>query len=734
MYSYHTMKIRSSSLFALVLALLFVLFAFVSPVQAHANLLQSVPEANAQLERSPVQIELFFSEPIEDAFSTIEVLNSAGERVDNDDAQVDPADPTRMTATVRALPDGIFLVRWRNLSSVDSHIIEGVFPFAVGDVDAAALAEAAEAGRQVKVSPGEIATRWLTFISMMALVGSSLFILAVWEPAVQSSGTGRSLKPRWSRLPLISVLALLVASIFWLLLQAGHAAGAEFAWPWNPVVGQVLFNTRFGAAWIARIALGAALLLLLPRAKSRRERWMALGMGVLLLLTVSVGSHGAAQPQATLPILADLVHLTAASFWVGGLLHFLIGMYAVRQLDEAERPRLTAVLIPRFSALALVSVAVLTLTGLYASVLHVGSIDGLMNTVYGRTLLVKLALVLPMVMLGAVNLLVTAPNMRQAAESGGAVWVGRFRRLVTSEVTLAVAVLLSVAVLTTLPPAEFPGSTTNLSGTQEVDGLAVSLEVSPGRPGLNTFTATVMSGGQPAANVREVELQFTPTTADLPPGTAQLSGQGNGVYAITGGFLALPDAYQLQVAVRRTDAFDAFANFDFNVGTTAAPASTTDWFRFSGFLMIVVGVVFVFALGTLIQQRRQTIVLGGASALVLSVVGIAVFFNPPVQESGLPVNPIPPNADSIAAGEGLYQENCLPCHGATGDGDGPVGRTLNPPPADLTLHTQPGVHPDGRLYNWITNGFPDSVMPAFKDQLTDEERWHLVNYIRTLAR
>jgi mono/diheme cytochrome c family protein len=250
---------------------------------------------------------------------------------------------------------------------------------------------------------------------------------------------------------------------------------------------------------------------------------------------------------------------------------------------------------------------------------------------------------------------------------------------------------------------------------------------------LNTFTATVTKDGQPAADIREVILQFTPTTVDLPPGTAQLSGQGSGVYAIEGGFLALPDAYQLQVAVRRTDAFDAFANFDFNVGTTAVATQSFPWNRVSGLFMVVTGLLFVFALGVLIHQRRQTIAFGGASALALAIIGVVVFTNPPTTESGLPINPIPPNADSIAVGEALYLENCLPCHGTTGAGDGPVGRTLNPPPADLTLHTQPGVHPDGRLYNWITNGFQDSVMPAFKEKLTDDERWNLVNYIRTLA-
>ena len=82
--------------------------------------------------------------------------------------------------------------------------------------------------------------------------------------------------------------------------------------------------------------------------------------------------------------------------------------------------------------------------------------------------------------------------------------------------------------------------------------MEIALEVTPGRPGLNTFLVTVTSDGQPVnGSPREVSLQFTPTTAELPPSSAQLTGQGNGEYLIDGGFLALPDAWQIQVAVRR---------------------------------------------------------------------------------------------------------------------------------------------------------------------------------------
>jgi mono/diheme cytochrome c family protein len=97
-------------------------------------------------------------------------------------------------------------------------------------------------------------------------------------------------------------------------------------------------------------------------------------------------------------------------------------------------------------------------------------------------------------------------------------------------------------------------------------------------------------------------------------------------------------------------------------------------------------------------------------------------------------NPLPATPDSLATGKLLYEENCLACHGPEGKGDGPAGLALRPPPADLTVHTAPGVHPDGQLFEWITNGYPGSAMPAFGKQLSEEQRWHLVNYIRTLGR
>jgi putative copper export protein/mono/diheme cytochrome c family protein/peroxiredoxin len=93
---------------------------------------------------------------------------------------------------------------------------------------------------------------------------------------------------------------------------------------------------------------------------------------------------------------------------------------------------------------------------------------------------------------------------------------------------------------------------------------------------------------------------------------------------------------------------------------------------------------------------------------------------------------VPYQALSIAHGLRLYQEHCVVCHGLAGYGDGPAAATLRPRPANLTAqHT--GHHTVGDLFWWLTYGLKGSAMPGFQDQLTEEERWDLINFVRTLA-
>jgi mono/diheme cytochrome c family protein len=133
-------------------------------------------------------------------------------------------------------------------------------------------------------------------------------------------------------------------------------------------------------------------------------------------------------------------------------------------------------------------------------------------------------------------------------------------------------------------------------------------------------------------------------------------------------------------------------------------------------------------------KAKPSFRLGAGIPVTFLLIGLGIFYLfRPIPAGIDQANPIPPNAESIAAGQVLFTAKCAPCHGETGLGDGPIGVGLNPRPADLRQHAIPGIHTDAQLFEWITNGFPGSQMPTFKATLSDTDRWHLVNFIRTLA-
>jgi mono/diheme cytochrome c family protein len=92
-------------------------------------------------------------------------------------------------------------------------------------------------------------------------------------------------------------------------------------------------------------------------------------------------------------------------------------------------------------------------------------------------------------------------------------------------------------------------------------------------------------------------------------------------------------------------------------------------------------------------------------------------------------NPVPNQVTSVDAGYRLYQANCAACHGVDGNGGGPLSGTTPVTPPSLRAHLS--EHTDGDLFYWITEGLPGG-MPAWKSQLSETDRWHLVNYLRSI--
>ena len=102
----------------------------VPPARAHAFLDHAVPAVGSSVRGSPPEVKLWFTQELEPAFSTVQVLDRSGKRVDKADPKVDSADPTLLQVSLPPLPPGTYRVTWRVLS-VDTHVTEGDFTFDV---------------------------------------------------------------------------------------------------------------------------------------------------------------------------------------------------------------------------------------------------------------------------------------------------------------------------------------------------------------------------------------------------------------------------------------------------------------------------------------------------------------------------------------------------------------------------------------------------------------------------
>ena len=138
-------------------------------------------------------------------------------------------------------------------------------------------------------------------------------------------------------------------------------------------------------------------------------------------------------------------------------------------------------------------------------------------------------------------------------------------------------------------------------------------------------------------------------------------------------------------------------------------------------------------LALVIRPRRWRLAaLAGAIGLVL---GATVALHPLAVDA----NPatylrpaVPYAAASIVGGQDLYRVHCQSCHGLGGHGDGPAGAALPRRPADLTAK-HASDHTAGDLYWWVSHGIPGSGMPGFSAQLTPEDRWDVINFVRALG-
>jgi len=386
---------------------------------------------------------------------------------------------------------------------------------------------------------------------------------------------------------LASVVWLALATVLALCVHVWSASGSLSPGDFSDVIQ----NTRFGDIWILRAVLIfgiAASSQFLFRAQRREEAsgpptWRDVDWALLLVLalavpaTTSLNSHAAASNHSELRTFIDWLHLVAGGFWIGGLVQLLLLVPTILSRTE-RRAEFLAGIVPRFSLLALASVAVIVTTGIVQSLSELDGVGHLVNSNYGYTLLAKVLLLTPLVGIGAFNLLIVGPRFLSFARervtdllTRALRWETRFRMAVVAEVAIAIAILAVTAVLTeTRPPtsAQSAASASSVPGlggvpqTQEVDDLKIVLVVDPGKAGANDLSVVLQDTNGDERAVQRVILRFTYKGQDL--GTTEDDAQPlhpQVHYVLNTSQLSLPGEWEIQVIVRREGLLDARTSF-----------------------------------------------------------------------------------------------------------------------------------------------------------------------------
>jgi copper transport protein len=536
---------------------------------AHALLKSTTPERGERLDAAPEQVSLRFSEPVEAEFGAVRVFDSEGREV-----QTGGTIQRGAEVAVR-LRDGLgedgYTVTYRVISA-DSHPDSGGFMFVVGDAHAPSttvgeLLGDDEAGAVTGTALGLV--RAVQFGAIALGLGALLFTLLCWLPGLRATaGAGASWQAastaysaRLRAVLLASAAAGALSAALAIVLQGAVAGGTGIGEAMSAdVIGDVL-GTRFGLVWALGFAAWAAVGatgLALPR--TTRLAVLAVPLVALSALP-AFGGHASVQSPVALLTPANVLHVIAMSAWLGGVAVLVLGLRAATgRLEAGERTRLLAAVVARFSTLAGVAIAVLLASGIVQGLVEVRTVPNLVETAFGRAVLVKIVLFAGIVALGWINRRRLVPALHRAAHDGEP--PGRagllLRRTLRVELLLGVAALAATGALAGYAPSVAEGQGP-FSASADIGPARLEMTVDPARVGPNEMHVYLFDRRTGAQWDETLELTVT---AELPersvePIELEATKAGPGHFLISGATFGVKGDWTVEIASRVTD-FDEF--------------------------------------------------------------------------------------------------------------------------------------------------------------------------------
>ena len=383
-------------------AMVLVLVAGTGVASAHASLVSTTPADGQSVPTAPQIVSASFSESISADVGGLTVRNTDGDRVDEGNSSIS-ANTLQVTVPTD-LPEGTYIATYRVLSA-DGHPVSGSWLFGVGTapVDPSAIGTGGTGDSAWEVV-GAVA-RFITYLSALLAAGLAFFLAFLHDQRAD----------RWKLVPVVRISAIvgLFGIVGTIVAQAALLTGRGLSAATDGKVLQSVLTDRLGWASAVLLIGLAAVHLSTDTNRLLAAQVLSFYGGLAVTVSFALWGHNTEAPYRWVAFTSDIVHVTAAAVWLGGL----VGLTMVLFRRTPHPVRSTAQILSRFSTAAAVSVIALVIAGGAMTWIETGSVKALFTTTYGRLVLVKMAITLGVVVMAAYNRYRLVPAIIAGAEA-----------------------------------------------------------------------------------------------------------------------------------------------------------------------------------------------------------------------------------------------------------------------------------------------------------------------------
>jgi len=508
----------------LLIILLFCSSFSIPYAAAHPFILESNPSSTTNAPVGTTQISAKYSEPVEIEYSSLKVLDSNGEQIDNKDTQYFKGEDSLVVSTP-PLEDGTYTVTSKTLSKIDGHLVDAAFIFGVGNakVDTSIIDK-----QQVSelVFLPEAGARFPGFVGETIILGAVIASLLIWGTQNKHLIRKEFAKiqllhhDKFMHLTGIGLILVFVSNVLLLTAQSIRLETSALD----------VLQTNFGNMWLIRmivtvILFGIWFWMYKKKKMSRNNQIPMLTLSLLLIGTSSIIGHGEASGQIPALVL-DYVHNLVAGVWIGGIIYFVFTLLpALSQLEETKREKMTFVLIPRFSIAFVIAIGIVIISGPLLMWFLESNMNLIIESIYGKLILIKIAIAAVMIGFGGYFQFRIQKKMESDFRLSTFSAYKKLKKTLKIDAVLGIALLGIVALLTnsTLPAGEIQQVdaqevTYGFHTIEFTENAKFDVEITPFSSGTNSVFVTVSDfEDKPINDSNEMKVKISNPERNIAP-------------------------------------------------------------------------------------------------------------------------------------------------------------------------------------------------------------------------